>query len=64
MNTMLQLNEMLQKVLFLITKSNWGANENCFSFAPVRSEAEEKPLSHGVRQVLGGPTQFDFGTHI
>ena len=47
-----------KKVLFLITKSVWGENENCFSFSPVRSFALEQSLSSGARQTVGGPTQL------
>jgi hypothetical protein len=46
------------KVLFLITKSDWGENENSFSFSPVWSAAEEQPLLSEAKQAAGGPTQL------
>ncbi len=47
-----------KKVLFLITKSNWGENENCFSFSPVLNKVKEQSLSSCARQTVGGPTQL------
>ena len=47
-----------KKILFLITKSNWGANENSFSFAPILSVAQGQSLLSEAKQTVGGPAQL------
>jgi len=46
-----------KKVLYCITKSNWGQNKNCFLFCPV---LRQRPLLSKAKQVVGGPAQFYF----
>ena len=41
------------KVLLLITKSNWGENENSFSFSPVLSGVKEQSLLSETKQTVG-----------
>lgn len=49
---------MEQRVLLVITKSNFGEQANCFACAPVLSFAQEQPLSNSVRLAVGGPTML------
>jgi len=49
-----------KRILYVITKSNFGVNENCFSFTPIMSGAKEQPLLNVVKQVVGGPTKLYF----
>jgi hypothetical protein len=56
-----------QKILFLITKSNWGENKNPFLFSLVCSEAADRRLLSKAKQAVGGPapiTQQRISTFI
>jgi hypothetical protein len=46
------------KILFLITKSNFGENENFFSFSPILNEVREQSLTSLARLTVGGPAQL------